>query len=861
MNLKKSADSGNIDAMFNYAERLFRGKDILIDIEEAEKYYKMAADKGKSEAQIRYGKIQKRKSDYVTAEKYFNMLSKKKPIESLYYLTKLKIYSISKKSDAKKMEIFNNFKKLADKGFTKAIYHYAICLKNGFVKQDKKEAEKLLKIAVDKGHPNAIYEYSQYFKGTPEEIKYIQKAAEKGCAMAMVTIEEIYEKEGNSTEAGKYYKMFADNGSIAGIRLYCEFIDKKLTFDPKIHLAYYEKAAQVGQPYYCYQYGLMKLHGRRNQKVDKKEAAYWFKKMADKNHKESMIEYCFMLTEGNGIPVDKEEAVKYFQKMVELEYYDKMASFKYACMLYYGDGVQKDFKKAAFLFEKSKILGNINAIYPLGLIYERGLAGEKDTEGAMELFKTGARSGQKECIAYLNKIGVDYSQPIPKKIKREETPEDLYNRAINISRFDEKESTRLIKLACDKGYVPAMRTYGSILLEEKNVPFDLQEGIKYLKMSADLGDIIAMKKLGDIYYKSNLVTKDIQKATQYYLLAIENGSYDPLHELSEIVEQGYNVVDIKTLLEYYRKGSQTISLLFGIKIGEIYYTGKGDIKQDKLKAAQWFKKAADYDEDLGCYLYAKMRYYGDGIKENKEEAAKYFQMMTDHEYYHKLGTTIFAKMLYFGESVKENIEKATFLFKKAADLNNFEAMYYYGKILYFDSDIPEKKEEGIKYLQKASDNHYSQARKLLSAISKLKTKSDKDDDDDSNDDNDSNEDDDSNDYNHNHIRRHVSPKETYIMPYDGGFTRNRRGSYKFDGTYLMPYDGGFTRNRRGSYKFDGTYLMPYDSGFTRNGRGSYKFDGTYLMPYDSGFTRNRRGSYKVENDCNYAFLVIAIIEN
>lgn len=85
MNLKKSADSGNIDAMFNYAERLFRGKDILIDIEEAEKYYKMAADNGKSEAQIRYGKIQKRKSDYVTAEKYFNMLSKKN--QSNHYIT------------------------------------------------------------------------------------------------------------------------------------------------------------------------------------------------------------------------------------------------------------------------------------------------------------------------------------------------------------------------------------------------------------------------------------------------------------------------------------------------------------------------------------------------------------------------------------------------------------------------------------------------------------------------------------------------------------------------------------------------------------------------------------------------------
>lgn len=49
------------------------------------------------------------------------------------------------------------------------------------------------------------------------------------------------------------------------------------------------------------------------------------------------------------------------------------------------------------------------------------------------------------------------------------------------------------------------------------------------------------------------------------------------------------------------------------------------IKEDKEEAAKYFKKAAINDNVDSMIKYAQMLYSGDGIKEYKYEAARFFQ--------------------------------------------------------------------------------------------------------------------------------------------------------------------------------------------------------------------------------------------
>lgn len=72
-------------------------------------------------------------------------------------------------------------------------------------------------------------------------------------------------------------------------------------------------------------------------------------------------------------------------------------------MYYFGDGVPKDYKKAAILFEKASELQNLAAMNALAVIYYNGLAGTKDINKAYELFQKSADLGFEDSITFLKK--------------------------------------------------------------------------------------------------------------------------------------------------------------------------------------------------------------------------------------------------------------------------------------------------------------------------------------------------------------------------------------------------------------------------------------------------------------------------
>ncbi len=76
-------------------------------------------------------------------------------------------------------------------------------------------------------------------------------------------------------------------------------------------------------------------------------------------------------------------------------------------------GVEQDFKKAAFWFQKSAEKGIPNAQYNLGVLYHKGLGVKKNLDKALQLYRAASYQGHPEAqynlgIAHIEGIGTDY---------------------------------------------------------------------------------------------------------------------------------------------------------------------------------------------------------------------------------------------------------------------------------------------------------------------------------------------------------------------------------------------------------------------------------------------------------------------
>ncbi|PUD18940.1 sel1 repeat family protein [Helicobacter pylori] len=90
------------------------------------------------------------------------------------------------------------------------------------------------------------------------------------------------------------------------------------------------------------------------------------------------------------------QAKKYFEKACDLKYGG--GCFNLGRLYYYGEGVEKDFKKAFALFEKACDLNNSGGCGTLGMLYEFGQGVEKNLTKAAYFYSKACKLGfQKTC--------------------------------------------------------------------------------------------------------------------------------------------------------------------------------------------------------------------------------------------------------------------------------------------------------------------------------------------------------------------------------------------------------------------------------------------------------------------------------
>lgn len=275
--MKKSADKGNVDAIYFYADMLFYGEGASVDYEESLCYYKKAADKGKVQSMLRYA--------YLCFEGIGTPVNYK---ESLIY-----------------------YRMLAEKGYREGMYGYGLILYEGLgVEADELTASKLFKKAADDGYVESMFKYGQIMRNVrpKEALYYLKKATEKGHLKATyyyaLTLTS-YEVDLDENEISRLYKTAADGGVVAAMIIYARYLcsRKQNSSDIEEAIHYYKMAFEKDEPVAFYFLGKMYQEGD-GVNVDINEAIKLYKMAMEKGDMNSQLAYALMLKNGVGVQAD-----------------------------------------------------------------------------------------------------------------------------------------------------------------------------------------------------------------------------------------------------------------------------------------------------------------------------------------------------------------------------------------------------------------------------------------------------------------------------------------------------------------------------------------------------------------------------
>lgn len=411
----------------------------------------------------------------------------------------------------------------AEKGDLPATANLGVMYQRGEgVRPDWKEAHRLLKKAAEAGDAYAMREFAFMVldgRGQPaniqEALRWYVKAAEAGqpdAADMAGTINEYYLRPPNLGEALRWYQRGAEMGSSSSMyglsTIYGDgrgvpqdkaaeqaWLDKALAAgsgaahqemarralkqtppDTAAADQWLERGATAGDGECAFQLSRRKTAAKQDD-----EAVKWLQRGAERRNPNA----CFALSEryrlGQGVPQDPALEARYLRCAAEIGHGEAM----------YRLGKSLPPAEAVFWYERAIRMRHAEAINAHAELLLRGEGITRNVALAEERFQTAADLGSN--AAYLN-----YARQLEQR--------------------DPRAAQRWYRAAAERGYPPAQRIYGEILLTE-GFGIYRSDGIDWLRKAADQGDADAAYRLGQMYGTGQHVDRDEEQARKYFTAA------------------------------------------------------------------------------------------------------------------------------------------------------------------------------------------------------------------------------------------------------------------------------------------------------------------------------------------------------
>jgi TPR repeat protein len=167
-----------------------------------------------------------------------------------------------------------------------------------------------------------------------------------------------------------------------------------------------------------------------------------------------------------------------------------------------------------------------------------------------------------------------------------------------------------------------MLRHGDVTPER--VPLEFRDWLEVLKRTAERGLPIAEYSLGWEYASGKLLPKDPGSAMHWFKKAAEDGDTAAQGELAMVYANGLNGVkeNHREALRWFMAAAKQGDAESQRALGQMYEDGDV-VKQDYVKAAQWYRLAANHYFGQGSGRNELGLLYLDGLGVNKDYVSAY----------------------------------------------------------------------------------------------------------------------------------------------------------------------------------------------------------------------------------------------
>jgi TPR repeat protein len=544
----------NIGNLYENGVRKWKNYIFDTDYASANEWYQAASNNGDSRADYRLGMMHECgkhfKRDIATAITYYSKASTNGNVDATYRLACIYIngYGVTPEP----LKAFHLFTKASTMGH--------------------KNANKEMKIEKVYGR-HELY-HSSLLTADPKipvnrktRLHVLKKATEEGYTRLQYQLGIMYEKDNDYQSAFKWLSLATNIGVTDAYYRVGVFYEEGKGVDQDYVMAakMYQKAVKKEHEDACYRFGQLYQYGN-GVELDYLKAYQFYKKASDLGHVEAYKILNITLKSRIMSIVDAE---KNSLDPSSQEYLDSLLMCK--CVAENGD---------------------TEVQFQLGFAYEHSVL-EPNYDEAHKWYSLAAESTHKEAIYHLGL---------------------LYEKGLGISR-DYQKANELCGRANQQNSDNALYRLGTLYHHGKGVEADPEKAIDYYKRAAEQGNPVYQCELGKLYEDGKLFEKNLLEALKWYPKAYLKGYNDVRQRLYDMYEHElYEDYFFKKILQKLLIASQGYFRLhdsyyyfdccdINSRIGVLYFFGQGTDK-DIRKGWKYFSmKYTDRNREATAFLF------------------------------------------------------------------------------------------------------------------------------------------------------------------------------------------------------------------------------------------------------------------
>ncbi len=504
--------------------------------------------------------------------------------------------------------------------YTDAEREYGIMLEKGeLTERNLDEAMKCFLSAAKKGDAFSAYRYSRLVSISSDAASHfwLLYSATLGCADSYPDAAEYLSKCGYEVDANHFYRLAAaldDIDSIVelakryykgiGVSVsheYAKWYMEMLKFPPlsALKLAYKLRQTKSSEPpseLYDKE-PLLKRLSDEAFKLGFHEPYFRLNEMLSLlGNTESMTLVGTLLADGIGCKKNTGEAVRILTEAAA-----KGSAEAYLCLytVFISEDYEKHDAELAFHYlESAGKLGDADAYFKLGKIYEEGKLVKKDYVLAEKYYLKGFDGGIKEAKEAALKINAER--------------ERLFEKGLSLEKSEPESAFRAFAIATAMGHKRSQMKLAACYLQGRGVKPDRTRAFMWYESAANVGDERAFYPLGLCYALGIGVNRDFKKARENLKHAAELGYADAKTALKKLYEKKKKHL----ARSLYSRGMQLLyNKKFGIALSSFKLSAELGLAKAVFAVGTFYEfgisMPTDRSKAMLCYAEAKERGFTD----------------------------------------------------------------------------------------------------------------------------------------------------------------------------------------------------------------------------------------------------------